>query len=160
MDIVPGNAKCTHEDDRYFCVLPLIRRARVTAADSVVLYSRVYRAAEKYAAVSGNASEHPTAQQVLRSLPNYQLIFVFTAPRCTFVTLGELDAASWGGELALRRHRDAVCPAAKNSHVAKGLVELVRLDLLECGILLYDYTYHEDLCVRRIAHCFLLFLSP
>jgi len=94
LDIVPGNAKCTHEDNRLstFPLAHQIRPSHNTTARSFCIRVSITR-------LNGTPKSfrkrvrYLTARQVLRSLPNYQLIFVFTALRCTFVTLSELDAA-------------------------------------------------------------------
>lgn len=110
---------------RYFCVLPLIGHARVMTAGSLCRI-RVSITRPKSTRRFPETRGHPPARQVLRS-PNYQLIFVFTALRCTFVTLAEHVAASWGGKFNFvpppSRRR---CPMAKNSRLPKGPVELVQ----------------------------------
>lgn len=111
-----GKLKCTHEDERprYFRVLPLIGHTRVMTAVPSAAFACLSlgpKSTRWFPEMRG----HPPAWQVLRS-PNYQLIFVFTALRCTFVTLAEHDAASWGGKLTLcppPRHRDAIAPWRK-----------------------------------------------
>lgn len=136
---------------RYFCVLPLIGHARIMTAGSLCRI-RVSITRPKSTQRFPETRGHPPARQVLRS-PNYQLIFVFTALRCTFVTLAEHDAASWRGKFNFvpppSRRR---CPMAKNSRLPKGPVELVRLDVIRARLALGLHLYHESLKISRIAY--------